>query len=124
MPRPHCADSGNARDSPAFPLTGLAAGYARLTQVRYAGDITPEQAWKLLRENPEAVLVDVRTDAEWRFVGVPDLASLGRDVVYIGWNAGDGRRNDDFGAHLLAQVPGGDDRPVNLRGRSGNRAVG
>jgi rhodanese-related sulfurtransferase len=49
--------------------------------VSYAGDITPEQAWKLLSENTDAVLVDVRTDAEWRFVGVPDLASLGRDVV-------------------------------------------
>jgi len=32
--------------------------------VSYAGDITPEQAWKLLGEDPEAVLVDVRTDAE------------------------------------------------------------
>ncbi|MDT5207253.1 MAG: hypothetical protein QOD34_3889 [Mycobacterium sp.] len=124
MPRPHCADSGNARDSPAFPLTGLAAGYARLTQVRYAGDITPEQAWKLLRENPEAVLVDVRTDAEWRFVGVPDLASLGRDVVYIEWNAVDGKRNDDFVADLLEQVPAGDDRPVIFLCRSGNRSIG
>ena len=40
----------------------------------YAGDITPEEAWKLLNDNPEAVLVDCRTDAEWRFVGVPDLS--------------------------------------------------
>ena len=45
----------------------------------YAGDITPLEAWKLLSDNPNAVLVDVRTDAEWRFVGVPDLSSLGRD---------------------------------------------
>ena len=41
----------------------------------YAGDITPEEAWKLLVDDPEAVLVDCRTDAEWRFVGVPDLSS-------------------------------------------------
>ena len=51
----------------------------------YAGDITPEQAWTILRENPDAVLVDVRTDAEWRFVGVPDLSSLDRGVT--GWKA-------------------------------------
>ena len=25
----------------------------------YAGDITPQQAWELLQENPDAVLVDV-----------------------------------------------------------------
>jgi hypothetical protein len=31
--------------------------------VSYAGDITPQQAWDLLSDNPEAVLVDVRTTA-------------------------------------------------------------
>ena len=62
----------------------------------YAGDITPEEAWRLLNDNPEAVLVDCRTDAEWRFVGVPDLSSLQRDVVYIEWNRTDGKHNDDF----------------------------
>ena len=91
----------------------------------YAGDITPEQAWKLLSENPEAVLVDVRTDAEWRFVGVPDLASLGgRDVVYIEWNGTDGKHNDKFVADLLEQVPARDDRPVVFLCRSGNRSIG
>ena len=33
----------------------------------YAGDISPQQAWDLLAENPDAVLVDVRTDAEWKY---------------------------------------------------------
>ncbi|CAM5665956.1 hypothetical protein MAUB1S_04976 [Mycolicibacterium aubagnense] len=60
----------------------------RLASVSYAGDITPQQAWDLLSENPEAVLVDCRTDAEWRWVGVPDISSLGRDVVYIEWVLG------------------------------------
>ena len=90
----------------------------------YAGDITPEQAWKLLSENADAVLVDVRTDAEWRFVGVPDLASLGRDVVYIEWNSSDGKHNDNFAAELLEQVPARDDRPVVFLCRSGNRSIG
>jgi rhodanese-related sulfurtransferase len=90
----------------------------------YAGDITPEQAWKLLSENPEAVLVDVRTDAEWRFVGVPDLSGLGRDVVYIEWNSVNGQRNENFVAELLEQVPARADRPVVFLCRSGNRSVG
>lgn len=90
----------------------------------YAGDITPEQAWKLLSENPEAVLVDVRTDAEWRFVGVPDLTSLGRDVVYIEWNRSDGTRNDNFVAELIDHVPPRGDRPVVFLCRSGNRSIG
>ena len=90
----------------------------------YAGDITPEQAWKLLSDNPQAVLVDVRTDAEWRFVGVPDLSSLGRDVVYIEWNSLNGTRNENFVADLLEQVPPRADRPVVFLCRSGNRSIG
>ena len=90
----------------------------------YAGDITPEEAWKLLVDNPEAVLVDCRTDAEWRFVGVPDLSSLERDVVYVEWNKSDGKHNDGFVADLVAAgvLPGG--RPVVFLCRSGNRSIG
>jgi rhodanese-related sulfurtransferase len=92
--------------------------------VSYAGDITPEQAWKLLSDNPQAVLVDVRTDAEWRFVGVPDLSSLGRDVVYIEWNQVDGHRNENFLAELSERVAGdAEDRPVVFLCRSGNRSI-
>lgn len=90
----------------------------------YAGDITPEQAWKLLSEDPDAVLVDVRTEAEWRFVGVPDLSSLDRDVVYIEWNSVDGARNENFVDELLQQVPARPDRPVVFLCRSGNRSIG
>jgi rhodanese-related sulfurtransferase len=97
----------------------------------YAGDITPLEAWKLLSDNPQAVLVDVRTDAEWRFVGVPDLSSLGREVVYIEWNTGNGQRNQNFLAELKDQIPPVDpdvaergERPVVFLCRSGNRSIG
>lgn len=97
----------------------------------YAGDITPLEAWKLLSDNPEAVLVDVRTDAEWRFVGVPDLSSLGRDVVYIEWNKSNGQHNENFLAELQDKLPprtsepsDGNERPVVFLCRSGNRSIG
>lgn len=90
----------------------------------YAGDITPEQAWRLLGENPEAVLVDVRTEAEWRFVGVPDLSSLGRDVVYIEWTRSDGTPNQNFVDDLREQVPADTQRPVVFLCRSGHRSIG
>ncbi|ADT97266.1 MULTISPECIES: rhodanese-like domain-containing protein [Mycolicibacterium] len=90
----------------------------------YAGDITPEQAWKLLNENPDAVLVDVRTDAEWRFVGVPDLSGLDRDVVYIEWNRTDGTRNAGFVDDLQAAGVTPGERPVVFLCRSGNRSIG
>ena len=81
----------------------------------------------MLSDNPQAVLVDVRTDAEWRFVGVPDLSSLGRDVVYIEWNTTDGARNENFAAELRNHIPPAADdeeRPVVFLCRSGNRSIG
>ena len=97
----------------------------------YAGDITPEEAWKVLNDDPRAVLVDCRTDAEWRFVGVPDLADLGREVVYVEWNRTDGSRNEGFVDDLVAAgvEPGvgphaSRGRPVVFLCRSGNRSIG
>ena len=90
----------------------------------YAGDITPEESWKLLSENPEAVLVDCRTDAEWRCVGVPDLSRLGREVVYVEWNRADGQHNDNFVDDLIAAGVTPGERPVVFLCRSGNRSIG
>ena len=86
--------------------------------------MTPEEAWKLLVDNPEAVLVDCRTAAEWRFVGVPDLTSLERDVVYVEWNTADGKHNDSFIDDLKAAGVTSGDRPVVFLCRSGNRSIG
>jgi rhodanese-related sulfurtransferase len=94
----------------------------------YAGDITPLEAWKMLSDNPRAVLVDVRTDAEWRLVGVPDLSSLGREVVYVEWNTTDGKRNGNFATELRDRIPpadaGGGERPMVFICRSGHRSIG
>ena len=51
----------------------------------YSGDLTPAQAWELLGQDGQAVLVDVRTQAEWQFVGLPDASSHGRDAALIAW---------------------------------------
>lgn len=48
-------------------------------------DITPGEAWAALQADPDAVLVDVRTDAEWNFVGLPDLGAAGKQAVLIPW---------------------------------------
>ncbi len=53
----------------------------------YAGDISPKQAWAMLAEEPDAVLVDVRTDAEWTYVGLPDLNSIGKRTMGVMWQS-------------------------------------
>jgi len=89
----------------------------------YAGDITPQEAWKLLSDNPDAVLVDCRTDAEWRFVGVPDISDLGRNVVCVEWSHSDGRRNDKFVDDLINAGVEPGEQPVVFLCRSGNRSI-
>lgn len=92
----------------------------------YAGDITPQKAWDILTSNPEARLVDVRTDAEWRFVGIPDTADTGNETLFIEWvNYPDGERNYQFVAQLKEQgIEPGTDAPIIFLCRSGQRSIG
>ncbi|MFI7587294.1 rhodanese-like domain-containing protein [Spongisporangium articulatum] len=86
----------------------------------YAGDLSPQQAFDLLKERPDAVLVDVRTQAEWAQIGTPDLSELGREAVFLEWNTAYGP-NADFVPSLQAEVT--DDVPVIFLCRSGVRSV-
>jgi rhodanese-related sulfurtransferase len=42
-------------------------------------------AWKGLMASPRSQLVDVRTRAEWTYVGIPDLGPLGKRAVLVEW---------------------------------------
>jgi len=48
-------------------------------------DIAPADVLAALREDPLAQLVDVRTDAEWAYVGLPDLSEAGKQPILIPW---------------------------------------
>ncbi len=73
--------------------------------MNYAGDISPKQAFEILTQEPGAVLVDVRTRAEWAFVGVPDLANVGKKTILLSWqNYPEMAIDADFAAKLKAQV--------------------
>jgi rhodanese-related sulfurtransferase len=64
-------------------------------------NIPPTQTWEALKSSGAARLVDVRTDAEWNFVGVPDLSSVAKQVVLIPWQVYPAmNRNAAFEDHL------------------------
>jgi len=89
----------------------------------YAGDVTPTEAWSALADDPRAVLVDVRTHAEWAYVGLPDLRSIGRDVVRIEWQRyPDGSVNGGFLDELEAAGIE-KDQPLYFICRSGARSI-
>jgi len=48
-------------------------------------NVSPKDVWEALRADPNAQLVDCRTDAEWNYVGVPDLSAAGKQTVLIPW---------------------------------------
>lgn len=48
-------------------------------------NVSPRQAWEALGTDPKAQMVDVRTDAEWAYVGLPDLTTTGKQPVLIPW---------------------------------------
>ena len=81
----------------------------------YAGDVPAELAWQWLQSG-EAVLVDVRTDAEREWVGkVPG-------AIAVAWKQWPGMAaNQNFDEQLRAAVPEG--KKVVLLCRSGVRSV-
>lgn len=48
-------------------------------------DVDVGMAWQGLVAAPRAQLVDVRTRAEWTYVGIPDLAAIGKRAVLVEW---------------------------------------
>lgn len=58
--------------------------------------VPPKTAWEVLNNDPDAQLVDVRTEAEWNSVGIPDLGTLGKEVVLLPWQFGPGQPNPAF----------------------------
>lgn len=80
-------------------ILNLAHARAQALGLPYKGAVTPQEAYELLRLAPGAKLVDVRTRAEWDWVGrVPG-------AVEIEWNQYPGGvRNPNFLAELQRQV--------------------
>ena len=88
----------------------------------YTGDITSREAWDILAADPKAVLVDVRTEPEWSFVGVPNLQPLDRSPICVSWQGyPEMAVNADFADDLIAHGVS-KDRPVLLLCRSGQRS--
>lgn len=81
----------------------------------YAGALTPKEAHELMQQHPKARLVDVRTRAEWDYVGrVPKAVEV--ELLQYPGNL----PNDAFIQQLEAKVP--KDALVMFLCRSGGRS--
>ncbi|MFK5997956.1 MAG: rhodanese-like domain-containing protein [Rhodobacterales bacterium] len=90
----------------------------------YITEETPSDAWAGLKNITDSVLVDVRTKAEWSFVGIPDLAALGKQVILQEWKQyPDMSMNEGFVANLLEQFGGAAPSKIYFLCRSGARSM-
>jgi len=89
----------------------------------YAGDVSPSYAYDVLKAEESAVLIDVRTRAEWSFVGVPDLSDLGKQAGLIEWvSFPQMSLNEGFLAELTKLAGDDKTRAVFFLCRSGQRS--
>lgn len=56
-----------------------------LMEVVHIEDVPVEEVWARLEQDADSVLIDVRTRAEWAFVGLPDLEAIGKRVLTVEW---------------------------------------
>ena len=100
--------------SPSSGATDQAAGYA--------GEIGVAELWSALESAPDAVLVDVRTQAEWNFVGVPELSELDKAPVFVEWQAYPTMEINPAFVETVEAAVADRDAPVFLLCRSGARS--
>ncbi|WP_153146385.1 rhodanese-like domain-containing protein [Dechloromonas sp. H13] len=101
--------------SPLSPILANARHRAERDQLPYAGSVTPQDAWTLFQAG-EAVLIDVRTAEERKFVGhVPE-------TKHVAWMTGLSlSRNPRFTRELEGKA--GKDDVILLLCRSGKRSA-
>jgi rhodanese-related sulfurtransferase len=102
--------------SPVASIIAAAQQRAVERDLPYSGAVTPAEADALLGALPEAKLIDVRTRAEWDYVGrVPGS-------ILVEWNTyPEGTRNPAFLEQLQGAAPNVD-APVLFLCRSGQRS--
>lgn len=89
-------------------------------------DVPVGNVWARLQDDAGSILIDVRTRAEWAFVGLPDLAQLGKTVLLVEWQSyPDNRVNPDFVNGLsvaLERIGAAKDAALYFICRSGGRS--
>ena len=101
----------------ARPAAAAACRRARENDLSYAAAASPPEAFDILRADPRARLIDVRTEAEWRYVGQPLVDNL----ASIEWqHFPDMTHNGNFLRELESVCP--KDAPALFLCRSGARS--
>ncbi|MEM8699275.1 MAG: rhodanese-like domain-containing protein [Pseudomonadota bacterium] len=87
-------------------------------------EVDPSTAFQALISDPTTCLIDVRTEAEWQIVGVPDLTEAGKQVGFVQWVQGlDRRENPNFLDEVQKTLSNGAEGRLFFICRSGMRSL-
>ena len=87
-------------------------------------EVAPQEAWEKLSTSSNAVLVDVRTRAEWGYVGVPDISEFGQEAILVEWASfPDMSVNPLFLDQLVEELDGAVPSEIFFLCRSGARSM-
>lgn len=87
-------------------------------------EVTPIEAFEVLKADAGSILVDVRTRAEWIFVGTPDLSEMNKDPILLEWQGfPEMQVNTNYASDLMNGL--GDQTPTGIYFlcRSGARSL-
>ena len=94
----------------------------------YEADVSVQDCWKVLEERADSFLIDVRTSAEWNFVGLPQTPDAARPVILAEWQTYPSMQVDHAFAERVAEmvrIRGGTEAsPLFFLCRSGARSMG
>ncbi len=89
--------------------------------------VSVDETWVRLERDRDSVLIDVRTNAEWAFVGLPDLSSIGKKLVQVEWQGFPVNRVNaaflDQAAAALTAIGANKDSELFFICRSGGRSL-
>jgi len=85
----------------------------------YKGDVTPAEAFEVLSHDDHAVLVDVRTEPEWAYVGIPAIERL----VRLSWQVYPTMSINQGFVEQFQELGLASDTPIYLLCRSGVRSA-
>jgi len=68
-------------------------------------NVSVQDVWARLKSDPQSVMIDCRTRAEWAYVGLPDLSGIGKQLLTVEWQTfPDNRINPQFVVELASQL--------------------
>lgn len=86
-------------------------------------EVSPLETWEQLKSDAKAQLIDVRTQPEWAFVGIPDLASLNKRALTLSWKTYPAFAvNENFTEQFAREITD-KQTPVFFLCRSGGRSL-